>query len=173
MTPRQAGASRMLPPVVRLPPPQATLLHPGDVAIADHGDCLETLLGSCVAIVLTDPRRTIGAACHVVHASEGPDTTHGPQALRQMFARLRAKGIEPTACLAWVAGGGHMFPQWRRQPGLPDVGLANVQWALGTLRALDVPVIGQDTGGSAYRRLRWTVGAAAPAITAVELETPA
>lgn len=171
MTPRPAAAAQ--PAGATLLPPQAIVLHPGDVATADRGDSLEILLGSCVAIVLTDPRSTIGAACHVVHASEGPDTTHGPQALRQMFAQLRAKGIEPTACLAWVAGGGHMFPHWRRHPGLPHVGLANAQWAMATLQALDIPVIGHDLGGSAYRRLRWTVGSAAPAITAVELETPA
>lgn len=171
MTPRTSAAPRL--PLAPLLPPLAIVLHPGDVATADRGDSLETLLGSCVAIVLTDPRRTIGAACHVVHASEGPDTTHGPQALRQMFAQLRARGIEPTACLAWVAGGGHMFPQQRQQPGLPHVGLANAQWALRTLQALDIPVIGQDLGGSAYRRLRWTVGPSAPAITAVALEAPA
>ena len=164
---------RRLPPAVPLPPPQVTVLHPGDVAAADRGDTLETLLGSCVAIVLTDPRRTIGAACHVVHASDGPDTTHGPQALWQMFARLRAKGIEPTACLAWVAGGGHMFPQWRAAPGMPHVGLINARWALDTLDALGIPVIGHDVGGTAYRRLRWTVGPDAPAIAAVDLETPA
>lgn len=44
-------------------------LHPGDVVCAERGDRLETLLGSCVAIVLTDPRRTIGAMCHIVHCS--------------------------------------------------------------------------------------------------------
>ena len=37
------------------------ILNPGDVAVGQRGDRLETLLGSCVAIVLTDPRRTIGA----------------------------------------------------------------------------------------------------------------
>ena len=44
------------------------VLHPGDVACGERGERFETLLGSCVAIVLTDPRRTIGAMCHIVHA---------------------------------------------------------------------------------------------------------
>ena len=47
-------------------------LHPGDVALGQHGDALETLLGSCVAIVITDPRRTVGAMCHIVHSRPAP-----------------------------------------------------------------------------------------------------
>ena len=43
-------------------------LHPGDLAFATRGERLDTLLGSCVAIVLTDPRRTVGVMCHIVHA---------------------------------------------------------------------------------------------------------
>ena len=42
-------------------------LMPGDVAIGQAGDQFKTLLGSCVSVVLTDPRRTVGAMCHIVH----------------------------------------------------------------------------------------------------------
>ena len=54
--------------------PAGTLhvLHPGDVACGERGERFETLLGSCVAIVLTDPRRTVGAMCHIVHAMPAP-----------------------------------------------------------------------------------------------------
>ena len=66
-----------------------TVLHPGDVACVLRGNRLETLLGSCVAILLTDPRRTLGAMCHVVHAhsragSLGDDTGYGDAALGAM-----------------------------------------------------------------------------------------
>ena len=47
-------------------------LHPGDLAFATRGERLDTLLGSCVAIVLTDPRRTVGVMCHIVHARSAP-----------------------------------------------------------------------------------------------------
>ena len=43
------------------PPGPLHTLHPGDVVCAERGDRMETLLGSCVAVVLTDPRRTVGA----------------------------------------------------------------------------------------------------------------
>jgi chemotaxis protein CheD len=62
---------------------QIYTLHPGDVACGERGDRLETLLGSCVAIILTDPRRTIGAMCHIVHAGQ-----RGPGKAVLVFARL-------------------------------------------------------------------------------------
>lgn len=153
-------------------PAAATVLHPGDVVVLQRGDAVETLLGSCVTIVLADPRRSLAAACHVVHASAGPDATHGPTALALMLAALRARGIDPTRGHAWVVGGGHMFPQLRGDLHLPDVGQANTRWALRALRECGVTVIGQDVGGCVYRRLHWTVGLEPPHITTVELEAP-
>ena len=44
-------------------------LMPGDVALGTAGDQLKTLLGSCVSVILTDPRRTVGA---MAIASAGP-----------------------------------------------------------------------------------------------------
>jgi chemotaxis protein CheD len=145
------------------------VLHPGDVACADQGDRLETLLGSCVAIVLADPRRTIGAMCHIVHAS-GPvagmphTTAYADKALGTMYAHLRARGINPLLCEAWVYGGGNMFPE---QFTATHVGEQNARWALEALAQDGVPVLHADVGGTAYRRLSWTVGPEAPQVCAV------
>jgi chemotaxis protein CheD len=142
-------------------------LHPGDVAFAQRGDRLETLLGSCVAVILTDPRRTVGAMCHIVHSGcggEGPDTTHARPALEALFALLQARGISPQLCEAYVFGGGNMFP------GLfahGQVGQGNAQWALDALAQLGIRVVAQDLGGTSYRRISWTVGPQAPQVGAV------
>ena len=151
-------------------------LHPGDVACVDRGERLETLLGSCVAIVLTDPRRTVGAMCHVVHA--GPplrgtpeSTAHGDAALGSMFALLRARGIEPRLCQAWVYGGGNMFPGLvGPQSTQGNVGATNAAWAEAALAHYGIRVLGGDLGGNVYRRLRWTVGADAPELEAMPSE---
>lgn len=158
---------------LRVPAAAATrrvqVLHPGDVACADSGDRLETLLGSCVAIVMTDPRRTIGAMCHIVHASLPvagmPHTTaYADKALDTMYAQLRARGINPLLCEAWVYGGGNMFPD---QFTTSHVGDQNANWALDALAHDGVRVLFHDLGGSAYRRLGWTVGPDAPEVSAV------
>ena len=147
----------------------ACVLHPGDVACADAGERLETLLGSCVAVILTDPRRTVGTMCHIVHAQahrhDRDDAHHAGPAIDAMFARLRARAIEPRLCEAYVYGGGNMFP------GLVDasghVGERNVAAVLARLTSDGVRIVSRDVGGTAYRRLRWTVGPGEPEVVAV------
>ena len=147
--------------------PTVHFLHPGDVALALRGERLETLLGSCVAVILTDPRRTVGAMCHIVHsgrAGAGLDTTHARPALDAVFALLRGHGINPQLCQAYVFGGGNMFP---RQFTHKHVGQGNAQWALDALAQQDIEVLAQDLGGATYRRITWTVGPQAPQVSAV------
>ncbi|MCE4556695.1 chemotaxis protein CheD [Pelomonas cellulosilytica] len=150
-------------------------LHPGDVACVDSGQRMETLLGSCVAIVLTDPRRTVGAMCHIVHAGApkpwaGRDTAYGASALAEMRRLLRLRSIDAGQCLAWVYGGGHMFPD---QPGAAadygHVGASNAEWALAALQQAGIQLLGADLGGHAYRKLRWTVGRGAPEVEATAI----
>lgn len=161
-----------LTPTLRPPGARTHVLHPGDVVLADAGDRLQTLLGSCVAVVMTDPRRTLGAMCHIVHAqgagregTAGPDTAWGDAALDAMYDLLRRRGIAPRLCQAWVYGGGHLFPGLGRGAG--DVGRLNAQWTLQALAQDGVQVMHHDLGGSAYRRLRWTVGPGAPELDVV------
>ncbi|MDE2276293.1 MAG: chemotaxis protein CheD [Burkholderiales bacterium] len=144
-------------------------LHPGDVACGVRGDRFDTLLGSCVAVVLTDPRRTVGAMCHIVHATHTPglqrDSAWGDVALDLMYRLLRARGIEPRLCEAYVYGGGNMFPALFNRGG--DVGANNARWTIDALAHDGVRVLHHDLGGTTYRRLRWTVGPDAPQVVAV------
>jgi chemotaxis protein CheD len=148
------------------------VLHPGDVVCAERGDRLETLLGSCVAVVLTDPRRTIGAMCHIVHASAPAsgavdNAAHAGPAIDRMYRELMARAIQPRLCVAYVYGGGNMFPQLVRQAG--HVGERNAEAVVARLRRDGVHIVHVDVGGRAYRRLSWAVGPAAPTVTAVEV----
>jgi chemotaxis protein CheD len=150
----------------------ATVLHPGDVACVTRGTRLETLLGSCVAVVLTDPRRTVGAMCHIVHAkppmscSNGKPGAHADGALAAMYQQLRRRGIEPRLCEAFVYGGGNMFPGLFTRH---HVGDDNVRWVLQALAADGIPVLVHDHGGNTYRRLAWTVGPQLPQVAAVSV----
>ena len=161
--------STLTVPMTRPPPDLVRTLHPGDVACAERGEVLHTLLGSCVAIILTDPRRTIGVMCHIVHSKpplshEKSSTSYGAVAIEVMDRLLLARGISLRLCEAYVYGGGNMFPGLITQP---HVGEANALWTLSTLREHGVRVVGQDLGGKVYRRLRWTVGADAPEVSQV------
>jgi len=144
-------------------------LHPGDVALAERGERLDTLLGSCVAVLLSDPQRTVGVMCHIVHAvnrrgAHPGDTRYGLAALERMFELMTAKGYAATKCQAWLCGGGNMFPQ---QVSDKPIGEANVLWVREQLHRLGMRVVGESVGGPLYRKVTWTVGSLAPDIEAM------
>lgn len=150
-------------------------LHPGDLACGTRGDRFTTLLGSCIAVVMTDPCRTVGAMCHIVHANQpgrsypedmARDSAWGDVALDLLYDALRQHGIQPQLCEAYVYGGGNMFPG---QFGGTHVGSHNARWTLDALAYDGVRVLHQDIGGACYRRLSWTVGPLAPAVVTVDI----
>ncbi len=145
---------------------------PGDVAVGEAGDQLKTLLGSCVSVILTDPRRTVGAMCHIVHvgapnAANQHNTAYGSVAMHDMFQRLRSKGVNPTMCQAYVFGGGNMFPQFF---SARHVGASNAEWVLEYLAAQGISVVQHSLGGNGYRKVSWTVGSAEPLVETVFAE---
>lgn len=147
-------------------------LMPGDVALGQAGDQLKTLLGSCVAVILTDPRRTVGAMCHIVHvgkpnADNMKNTAFGAVAMQEMFARLRSVGVNPQMCDAYVFGGGNMFPTMFRAK---HVGDSNVDWVLDFLEAHRIHVVDHCLGGNGYRKVSWTVGSGEPLVETVFAE---
>jgi chemotaxis protein CheD len=145
-------------------------LHPGDVMLGAQGDQFETLLGSCVSVILTDPRRTVGVMSHIVHAGRAPaaadrrHTAYADAAFERMFELLMSRGIGPGLCEAYVYGGGNMFPDLVRDR---HVGQSNAAWVLDALDAEGIQVLVHDLGRNAYRRLSWTVGTDEPQVTVV------
>ncbi|GAB4215504.1 MAG: chemoreceptor glutamine deamidase CheD [Rhodoferax sp.] len=141
-------------------------LMPGDVALGRVGDTLRTLLGSCVSVILTDPRRTVGVMCHIVHvgrpnAANEHNTAYGSVAMSDMTRRLFAVGFAPRSCQAYVYGGGNMFPKLFTHH---HVGANNAEWVLGYLAHHKIALVHQDLGGAGYRKLSWTVGAGEPKV---------
>jgi len=141
-------------------------LMPGQVALGKAGDQLKTLLGSCVSVILTDPRRTVGAMCHIVHvghpnAANHQNTAYGNVAMAEMARLLYTAGFALRSCEAFVAGGGNMFPKLFAHH---HVGTTNADWALDYLAHHHIRIVKQDVGGYGYRRLSWTVGPTDPHI---------
>lgn len=153
-------------------PAPARELMPGDVALGQSGDQLKTLLGSCVSVILTDPRRTVGAMCHIVHvgkpnAANRRNTAYGTVAMDDMFAKLRAVGVNPAMCQAYVFGGGNMFPQLF---GGTHVGSSNANWVLDFLEHHGIRVVDHSLSGNGYRKVSWTVGPEEPVVETVFAE---
>lgn len=151
---------------------KALELMPGDVALGRKGDRLKTLLGSCISVILTDPRRTVGAMCHIVHvgrpkAANLHNTAYGVVAMDEMFHRLQSVGVVPQQCVAFVHGGGNMFPNiWSKQ----HVGATNAHWVLQFLEDHQITVVEKDVGGNVYRKVSWEVGLDHPTVEAEKSE---
>jgi chemotaxis protein CheD len=132
---------------------------------------METLLGSCVAVILTDRAHTIAAMCHIVHSEPALSDAVNPTAsadgaIDAMYAALVMRALNPRLCKAFVYGGGNMFP------GLfprGHVGEGNARRVLERLARDGIHVVIQDLGGNAYRRLSWMVGPELPRVAAVEV----
>jgi chemotaxis protein CheD len=160
---------RIAPSVLAGHAVKAIELMPGDVVLGLAGDPMKTLLGSCVSVILTDPRRTVGAMCHIVHvgkpnATNTKNTAYGEVAMQDMFDRLMGIGIPPTRCQAYVYGGGNMFPQMF---STTHVGAKNAEWVLDFLHDHGIAVVGDSLGGNGYRKVAWTVGREQPAVEIV------
>lgn len=151
---------------------KAIELMPGDVAVGRAGTRLKTLLGSCVSVILTDAMRTVGAMCHIVHvgtpnAANAHNTAYGQVAMDDMFRRLRRLGLTPQYCVAYVYGGGNMFPNlWSKH----HVGARNIDWVLQYLADHQIQVVDQDLGGNVYRKVAWTVGPEMPVVESEKSE---
>ena len=153
-------------------PRSAVELMPGDVTLGNAGDQFKTLLGSCVCVILTDPRRTVGSMCHIVHVgvpntANRHNTAYGVAAMHAMFTGLRGRGINPRMCEAYVYGGGNMFPQLFREQ---HVGASNVEWVLDYLDHHGIIVLEHSVGGNGYRKVSWTVGTEEPVVETVFAE---
>lgn len=160
---------RKNPPINSPATPAVVELMPGHVVLGLAGDQFKTLLGSCVSVILTDPRRTVGTMCHIVHvgppnAANANNTAYGEVAMRDMFQRLIGVAIPPERCHAYVYGGGNMFPQLI---STTHVGANNANWVLDYLHDCGIVVVDENVGGIGYRKVAWTVGRTAPFVETV------
>lgn len=147
-------------------------LMPGDVALGFAGDQLKTLLGSCVSVILTDPRRTVGAMCHIVHVSRpnsanSHNAAYGVVAMHEMFRLLQTIGVIPGRCHAFVYGGGNMFPHLLTAD---NVGAKNARWVMRYLHEHGIEVVDYSLEGAGYRKVSWTVGKTDPLVEMVMVQ---
>lgn len=140
-------------------PPERLVKVADWAAERDCGTIITLGLGSCVAIMLYDPKVPAGAMAHVLlpsrslardtgNAAKFPET-----AVPLLVDRLRQLGAEPRRLVAKLAGGASMFAALLT-PGNIQMGERNVVAARNALRAAGIPVMGEAVGGTAGRTVR-------------------
>ena len=123
-------------------------------ALAGRGpQRLWSILGSCVAVALCDPKRRAGALSHVVLPSasgrSGSPGKFADTAVPHLLQLLRKAGVPGDGLVAKIAGGASMFGH-----SMPmEVGESNVQSIVGALQAAGIRVAAKDVGGNKGRRV--------------------
>jgi chemotaxis protein CheD len=150
--------------VTPVPSPRETIVKVADWAAGQGEAVLVTLgLGSCVAIMLHDPRACAGAMAHILlpSTSLARDTSNPAKfpetAVPLLVQRLIALGAEPRRLVAKLAGGASMFAQLMT-PGAVQMGERNIAAARDVLRRAGIPLGAEAVGGTAGRSVRFSVG---------------
>jgi chemotaxis protein CheD len=125
----------------------------GEIKVARPGGTLFTIgLGSCVAVALYDPKERICGLAHVMlpEPMNNPNHTPGraaPTAIPEMLRIMEAAGARRRGMFARIAGGAAMFESVLPAEGL-RLGARNVDAVKAALSKAQIPLRGEDVGGS-------------------------
>jgi chemotaxis protein CheD len=133
---------------------QGFYLHPGQMCFCDRPSRVETVLGSCVAVTMWNPRLRVGCICHAV-LPRSRDALNDPlkyvdSSIQSMLNVLERHSSRRQDLEVKLFGGASM----RRTPSnLMSVGQQNVHAAIALLQEEGFTLRTSDTGGSAGRKL--------------------
>jgi len=126
-------------------------LYIGGVHATDEAIVIKTLLGSCIAVCLYDPLRSVGGMNHFMlphnaGAALADDATRfGVHAMDRLIAAVMKVGGERRRLAAKIFGGAHVLDQMQEsQAGVPQ---QNIQFAQAFMQDEGIPVHGEDLGG--------------------------
>lgn len=148
---------------------QKVFLSLGELMIVEQPTCVWTVLGSCVSVILYNPRLRISAICHAQLAeidtfgafangrlpskyadkAVASDFRYVGSSINYMVDQMQLMGIKKHEIFASVYGGGNVITQFTRK-----IGDENLTMAFEVLAKHNIRIIKQDAGGNKSRSLR-------------------
>jgi chemotaxis protein methyltransferase CheR len=131
----------------------------GEVKASAEPLKVTTLLGSCVAVCLYDPKTRIGGMNHFMlpcnHTADVQCATYGVHAMELLINEIMKLGGDRRRLTAKIFGGGDVLgKRITDNPGM-TIGEQNIQFALGFLEKDRIPVIAKDLGGMTGRQIQF------------------
>jgi len=136
-----------------------TAVAPGGFAVTGRADlAFATLLGSCVAACICDPRAGVGGLNHFLLPGDGGNpapcaaagaTRYGAHAMAALIDEIVRQGGARPRLQAKLFGGANMIAMSSASP----VGERNRTFALDFLRREGIPVTAAGLGGAQPRRV--------------------
>ncbi len=124
-----------------------------EMEVISDGRNLKTVLGSCVGVVLRDPERKVSGLAHIMLPARRRDDEssgkYADSAIPALLARLASSGGRAGSLQALLIGGAQMFPMGNAS--IASIGDQNVQAARRVLTEKRIPIVFEDTGGTAGR----------------------
>jgi chemotaxis receptor (MCP) glutamine deamidase CheD len=131
----------------------------GEVKASDEPLKVTTLVGSCIAVCLYDPKARIGGMNHFMlpcnHTADVQCATYGVHAMELLINEIMKLGGDRRRLTAKIFGGGDVLgKRITDNPGM-TIGEQNIQFALGFLEKDRIPVIAKDLGGLTGRQIQF------------------
>lgn len=139
-------------------PPKEITLHVGGVHASAEPAVIKTLLGSCVAVCLWDPRVGVGGMNHFLLPDAAPDGPHdeatrfGVHAMDRLVGEMLKLGAAPSRFVVKVFGGASVLAMPGAAAAIPQANLAFVRAYLARER---LRVVATSVGGTLPRQVRF------------------
>jgi chemotaxis protein CheD len=136
--------------------PELIYLHPAQMRFCGRPSRIETVLGSCVAVTMCNPRLQIGCICHAVLPLSENQTLeplkYVDSSIHSMLREMEKHASRRSDIEVKLFGGASMR---QLAPGRKSVGYQNVDAALAVLRQEGFTPRTSDTGGTEGRKVRF------------------
>ncbi|MBF0459775.1 MAG: chemotaxis protein CheD [Magnetococcales bacterium] len=140
--------------MVNEPETSKPFLLPGALFAKDGDYVITTVLGSCIAVCLWDPRLRKGGMNHYklpLWNGDGlPSPKFGNIAIVKLIEHMLEMGCSKRELKAKVFGGGAVL---QSSSGFLNVGQRNIEVAHEFLAQAQIPIIASDMGGEVSRKV--------------------
>ncbi len=116
-------------------------------------------LGSCVGIVIYDPKLRLGGLAHIMHPSREKVKNNSNRAkfvdsaVELMVSMMFKNGARKERLEAKIFGGARMFEHIKGSLGVAQIGDANIEAAREQLSSRNIPLVAECVGGSIGRTI--------------------
>ena len=135
------------------------VIHIGGVHASDRPVVIKTLLGSCIAVCLHDPLRSVGGMNHFMlprgQANGVESTRFGVHAMDRLIGATMRLGGDRRRFTAKVFGGAAVLDL---KGSTGSVSQENIDFITAFLDAEGIPVLSADVGGTYARRVNFHTG---------------
>ncbi|AXI25723.1 chemotaxis protein CheD [Methanofervidicoccus sp. A16] len=128
----------------------------GGLEVAKSPEVLETILGSCVALMLYDRGKKIGGMAHIMLPHTDDPNVRDPgkyanTAVPALITKMTVVGARPNKLVAKIAGGAAMF----KTSNTMNIGKKNVEATKKELSKYKIRIVGEDVGGEGSRTVKF------------------